>query len=158
MSRNVASIAASLGSPKPRRSRSRVPRCGSSNKLITGIAPVSTKRSAWGDWLSRNRGRSSAKRVSTRSKLCPFALERLSSRARTEAPIFLISLAIGGQRLQIGADDRADPACLRGPGDLCRRGFALAQSLLEALERDGRSDEHTSELQSLMRISYAVFC
>src|SRR3546814_4899495 len=24
--------------------------------------------------------------------------------------------------------------------------------------RDGRSDEHTSELQSLMRISYAVFC
>src|SRR3546814_6410936 len=24
--------------------------------------------------------------------------------------------------------------------------------------RDARSDEHTSELQSLMRISYAVFC
>src|SRR3546814_2245912 len=26
------------------------------------------------------------------------------------------------------------------------------------LERTGRSEEHTSELQSLMRISYAVFC
>src|SRR3546814_2189229 len=25
-------------------------------------------------------------------------------------------------------------------------------------ERSGRSEEHTSELQSLMRISYAVFC
>src|SRR3546814_5826082 len=25
-------------------------------------------------------------------------------------------------------------------------------------EHDGRSEEHTSELQSLMRISYAVFC
>src|SRR3546814_5726629 len=25
-------------------------------------------------------------------------------------------------------------------------------------ERNGRSEEHTSELQSLMRISYAVFC
>src|SRR3546814_6533862 len=25
-------------------------------------------------------------------------------------------------------------------------------------ERENRSDEHTSELQSLMRISYAVFC
>src|SRR3546814_8727446 len=25
-------------------------------------------------------------------------------------------------------------------------------------ERDARSEEHTSELQSLMRISYAVFC
>src|SRR3546814_7095223 len=27
-----------------------------------------------------------------------------------------------------------------------------------AVERDIRSEEHTSELQSLMRISYAVFC
>src|SRR3546814_2109885 len=27
-----------------------------------------------------------------------------------------------------------------------------------ALEPGARSDEHTSELQSLMRISYAVFC
>src|SRR3546814_351754 len=27
-----------------------------------------------------------------------------------------------------------------------------------ALMFDGRSEEHTSELQSLMRISYAVFC
>src|SRR3546814_15342429 len=28
----------------------------------------------------------------------------------------------------------------------------------EAAQGDGRSEEHTSELQSLMRISYAVFC
>src|SRR3546814_7588890 len=28
----------------------------------------------------------------------------------------------------------------------------------QGLERDRRSEEHTSELQSLMRISYAVFC
>src|SRR3546814_1854803 len=28
----------------------------------------------------------------------------------------------------------------------------------KALRREGRSEEHTSELQSLMRISYAVFC
>src|SRR3546814_3231443 len=27
-----------------------------------------------------------------------------------------------------------------------------------SLARDARSEEHTSELQSLMRISYAVFC
>src|SRR3546814_7341441 len=27
-----------------------------------------------------------------------------------------------------------------------------------AIDSDGRSEEHTSELQSLMRISYAVFC
>src|SRR3546814_4063689 len=28
----------------------------------------------------------------------------------------------------------------------------------EEVEREERSEEHTSELQSLMRISYAVFC
>src|SRR3546814_10761674 len=35
------------------------------------------------------------------------------------------------------------------------RGFAPARVRREA---QGRSEEHTSELQSLMRISYAVFC
>src|SRR3546814_9199571 len=30
--------------------------------------------------------------------------------------------------------------------------------LANSLSYDGRSEEHTSELQSLMRISYAVFC
>src|SRR3546814_20880947 len=29
---------------------------------------------------------------------------------------------------------------------------------VDRLDRPGRSEEHTSELQSLMRISYAVFC
>src|SRR3546814_4275647 len=33
-----------------------------------------------------------------------------------------------------------------------------AVSALEELARPMRSEEHTSELQSLMRISYAVFC
>src|SRR3546814_1649209 len=35
------------------------------------------------------------------------------------------------------------------PQDVHRKGYAL---------RARRSEEHTSELQSLMRISYAVFC
>src|SRR3546814_17613302 len=32
------------------------------------------------------------------------------------------------------------------------------RSRLQVVERQARSEEHTSELQSLMRISYAVFC
>src|SRR3546814_6973726 len=38
--------------------------------------------------------------------------------------------------------------------------LAKIVTLGEAVKRDGaqRSEEHTSELQSLMRISYAVFC
>src|SRR3546814_5487983 len=44
------------------------------------------------------------------------------------------------------------------------RGHASAAAFRDArphptdLDRGGRSEEHTSELQSLMRISYAVFC
>src|SRR3546814_7344519 len=46
-------------------------------------------------------------------------------------------------------------------------GFALSEGLVERADQveridiqpiEGRSEEHTSELQSLMRISYAVFC
>src|SRR3546814_4531159 len=52
-------------------------------------------------------------------------------------------LVAGRQRRRTRADDRFDAA---GAG----RGTAEL--------RDRRSEEHTSELQSLMRISYAVFC
>src|SRR3546814_20529834 len=33
-----------------------------------------------------------------------------------------------------------------------------ASAIRQAVSADRRSEEHTSELQSLMRISYAVFC
>src|SRR3546814_6887720 len=36
--------------------------------------------------------------------------------------------------------------------------FADPERVLSILWDSGRSEEHTSELQSLMRISYAVFC
>src|SRR3546814_6830345 len=39
-----------------------------------------------------------------------------------------------------------------------RRAPADVYDDAEALQRWARSEEHTSELQSLMRISYAVFC
>src|SRR3546814_2542529 len=48
-----------------------------------------------------------------------------------------------------------------GPHDHCHalRHVQTLDDLLEALAVAGmRSEEHTSELQSLMRISYAVFC
>src|SRR3546814_10579944 len=45
--------------------------------------------------------------------------------------------------------------------DGCRRTlapFELVPVLSFALNRGRRSEEHTSELQSLMRITYAAFC
>src|SRR3546814_10323745 len=54
---------------------------------------------------------------------------------------------------------------LKGQGMPGMGGGPAGDALIEVrvdghphFERDGRSEEHTSELQSLMRISYAVFC
>src|SRR3546814_8376163 len=41
---------------------------------------------------------------------------------------------------------------------LAQRGLELVESGEEKFVPPNRSEEHTSELQSLMRISYAVFC
>src|SRR3546814_14029086 len=43
------------------------------------------------------------------------------------------------------------PAC-------CARSAGRVSGRTGGTARGGRSEEHTSELQSLMRISYAVFC
>src|SRR3546814_9404923 len=54
----------------------------------------------------------------------------------------------------------AGPPSDSGRGPDCREGWSgsdFARSIRQPLLSD-RSEEHTSELQSLMRISYAVFC
>src|SRR3546814_5788662 len=58
-------------------------------------------------------------------------------------------VAVGGFPARIGHLDR-----LPASDDPTLYGSLLAEFLADA----GRSEEHTSELQSLMRISYAVFC
>src|SRR3546814_5989763 len=41
---------------------------------------------------------------------------------------------------------------------MARSHFAVSKKRLHLVDPENRSEEHTSELQSLMRISYAVFC
>src|SRR3546814_7824575 len=54
---------------------------------------------------------------------------------------------------------RSDPAAAAVKSFMRRNMRQSAQSLFTVRRRrTGRSEEHTSELQSLMRISYAVFC
>src|SRR3546814_10728986 len=58
------------------------------------------------------------------------------------------------QRIMAGDDLRCSPRPLQ-----CRRIEMVGGGPLQGLwVIGGRSEEHTSELQSLMRISYAVFC
>src|SRR3546814_3148746 len=62
-----------------------------------------------------------------------------------------------GALVVTGDDEQEQP---RGDLETRRHGCALFQRDVVhlALGLTGRSEEHTSELQSLMRISYAVFC
>src|SRR3546814_9217432 len=55
---------------------------------------------------------------------------------------------------------RASPPTIRRslPGASSRGGRRSARGSAVVHVAEGRSEEHTSELQSLMRTSYAVFC
>src|SRR3546814_2353965 len=70
--------------------------------------------------------------------------------------------AVGGQGRAIGAaadpgDDLLRPVG-RDPRHLSVANLDDQQGTVGQDDRSFRSEEHTSELQSLMRISYAVFC
>src|SRR3546814_6090307 len=89
-------------------------------------------------------------------------------------PISSLGNDIGLRHLPASHSQRKTPTlwrrCISGFGASlwrrrCKTGAAVAKSLIghwrcgPVIGKDGhRSEEHTSELQSLMRISYAVFC
>src|SRR3546814_4525229 len=68
----------------------------------------------------------------------------------------------GRQQILATADERdALQGIVMGDAEvIARRGFLARQHDVAKAggQQRGRSEEHTSELQSLMRISYAVFC
>src|SRR3546814_2356198 len=59
---------------------------------------------------------------------------------------------LGGAAARGGAPSGADGALQ------CAGGGARHQGAVDSRRRHSRSEEHASELQSLMRSSYAVFC
>src|SRR3546814_6542948 len=68
--------------------------------------------------------------------------------------LFRSAAPLGGERDIAGADRRADQEAVGRNSRTPRAGQGQSVSHTGFL----RSEEHTSELQSLMRISYAVFC
>src|SRR3546814_3852998 len=69
--------------------------------------------------------------------------------------------AVGGEAELAGAVVRE--GSLRLQPDMCQQRAQFGQDAALGDRQDeglvgGRSEEHTSELQSLMRLSYAVFC
>src|SRR3546814_9670021 len=64
------------------------------------------------------------------------------------------AVAEGGDRLAVAVEEVEDEPLLAA--DVARVHSGLSPAPL--IRAHPRSEEHTSELQSLMRISYAVFC
>src|SRR3546814_1370628 len=77
---------------------------------------------------------------------------------RTHFDLFYGALRVDGddtQAMKVVADRLRQ---LTRPQDFLARYGRFEFALLRFRDPMGRSEEHTSELQSLMRISYAVFC
>src|SRR3546814_1783577 len=69
---------------------------------------------------------------------------------------YLIALGSNRRHVRHGGPDAVVRAAVRA---MAKTGMTLKR--LSGIHRTralGRSEEHTSEIQSLMRISYAVFC
>src|SRR3546814_10543272 len=80
-----------------------------------------------------------------------------STRTDTLFPYTTLFRSHGGSGLE---DPRPSSPSLRAEGAAIQGAERAGRGLLRRCgpRKDGRSEEHTSELQSLMRISYAVFC
>src|SRR3546814_977757 len=68
----------------------------------------------------------------------------------------LAAMFLGGAAAAFGALALLGAAIRRAARAIPRPRSPLVRTALANLHRPGRSEEHTSELQSLMRISYAV--
>src|SRR3546814_4250712 len=78
----------------------------------------------------------------------------------TDQPTQPRDRGIGEVQAVLGEAPFLDRSLVAAPGGACetRRHILGKAERLADLTDGARSEEHTSELQSLMRISYAVFC
>src|SRR3546814_4872493 len=97
--------------------------------------------------------------ATTATPLAPDAIEEATP--EPEAPEYIPVVRYGRYTLVELAPTAAQQDLLLQTIDVSMPEDARAtvgDGLRHVLKRSGRSEEHTSELQSLMRISYAVFC
>src|SRR3546814_8457737 len=92
-------------------------------------------------------------RLSAPSKRSPFLLDRSQLRDRRRRMPSLTDTAIRHALKRVEAGQKQENLA-DGEG----RGTGRLVLVLRPMPKRVRSEEQTSELQSLMRISYAVFC
>src|SRR3546814_17156804 len=85
-----------------------------------------------------------------------------STRTDTLFPYTTLFRSLAANRLSVDVDHRVQSGSLSVdqplPVGLVNAGTEETRGGESGVDDRGRSEEHTSELQSLMRISYAVFC
>src|SRR3546814_9833273 len=104
--------------------------------------------------------------------MCFFLLIRLPPSSTPTDTLFPYT-TLFRSRAEFSSEDADEVLLLNERGEVCEGTItnlfveaetgqfltpALSSGLLPGVLRAERSEEHTSELQSLMRISYAVFC
>src|SRR3546814_3138771 len=77
---------------------------------------------------------------------------------RTDTLFPYTTLFRSKNRLKCGCQSHCSVFTSRLASSLITKCVSLAVTMLGVCSSSNRSEEHTSELQSLMRISYAVFC
>src|SRR3546814_1172369 len=118
------------------------------------LAPIEMIRLAVGPMIERSFGR--IVNITSSAAKAPVDILCLSNGARAGLSGFA-----GGAARQIARHNVTLNNLLPGKFDTGRlrsNNAARAQRSGLPLQEEIRSEEHTSELQSLMRISYAVFC
>src|SRR3546814_4590372 len=86
-------------------------------------------------------------------------MERSATPEETAKIKALLTEAVGAGAFGFTTTNAAQHIGYHGRPLACRQADrAEFTAYCNALKELGRSEEHTSELQSLMRISYAVFC
>src|SRR3546814_3580422 len=93
---------------------------------------------------------------------CGYLHQFLPAAIRPLAP----QMVIVGRAMTVLEADVFEEEAANSANPVMRKPFGLMFEALDSLQRNevyicsgaSRSEEHTSELQSLMRISYAVFC
>src|SRR3546814_5262135 len=87
----------------------------------------------------------------------------LTSSVRTHSPLFYLHVVLQPEAAIDLPQGHAERAAYIAKGRVAAEGHVYSAGQMLVFGRDAaptitRSEEHTSELQSLMRISYAVFC
>src|SRR3546814_4936828 len=140
------------------------PSCSSINTIVVSISGKPRSRGARNalrpynesTWNAcRRRAAPACVTVLQVGLVCPFAVDHFDHYARTLVETGVIGGRHGKHPLRCRQVFDLLDGVAQGLAELRRAGLGAR---LQSMGNGRRSEEHTSELQSLMRISYAVFC